>query len=221
MGTSISNETMEVFLDLDPGISEATDLKAGEIVLSKFEPILQNIGKRAKSIKKVGISYNTASVSLFDQAKDLYALGYFVSSILVCRSAAEHIAYELFCEEINISGDQKLIQTIAESIDFRKIVSEFLYNKKKGVAIIDESTCKLFHELYDLGNQWIHPKSSFAKMNSENQAEQAITMLQKLIESLRNVLIEYDINNGKLQLKPDRKQKIRPVVNSNASAVIL
>lgn len=217
-----ANNTIEVFLDLDPGIQTSSDMEAGDIVLAKFRPNLDKIGNRAKSIKQVGISYNTASVNLFDQAKDLFALGYFVSAILVCRSAAEYIAYELFCEEVKISGDQELIESIAESLDFRKILSEFLFNKKKGRLLIDQATNGYFHELYDLGNQWVHPKSSSQKINSEKQAEQAITLLQKLIESLRNVMIEYDIADGKLKLKSEGRQKVRPIVKSpTAEALIL
>ena len=145
---------MDVFLDLEPiDVNIISDEVAAETLLSKFQPILSSIGKRRKQLK-TGIFYDTPSVALYDQAKDLYCLGYFVSTIMVCRSTAEYLAYEIFIEEVELEGEREILESIAESLDFRKIVNNFLHNPKKGYQIIDVDTRDLFNKLYDLGNQW-------------------------------------------------------------------
>lgn len=203
---------MDIFLDLEQNNElKLTDEKLGEIFLAKFKPILSSIGRRKKKTKSPGMSYDVPSVDLYDQAKDLYYLGYFVSAILVCRSAAEYLAYEIFLEEVELEGKTEIIESVAESLDFRKIVNGFLYNPKKNYKIIDEHSHNLFNELYDLGNEWIHPRKLTKKVNIENEAYRSIEMLSSLISSLRDVLKDYDIYKGGLTKKATARKKIRPV----------
>ena len=95
--------TMLTFLDLDPieGVGATSDEAAAKVLLDRFQPSIALIGKRKKQLKRIGISYDTPSVALYDQAKDLFCLGYFVSAIIMCRSTAEYLAFEIFFEEFN------------------------------------------------------------------------------------------------------------------------
>lgn len=204
---------MDVFLNFEQlNELKLTDDKLGEIFLTKFKPMLSSIGRRRKEIKSPGMSYDVPSVDLFDQAKDLYYLGYFISAIFVCRSAAEYLAFEIFLEEVELEGKTEIIESVAESLDFRKIVTGFLYNPKKKFYIIDEKTHNLFNELYDIGNKWIHPKKLTKKVNIENESRKSIEILGSLIFSLRDVLKDYDIHNGGLIKKSTARKKIRPIV---------
>ncbi|MFZ3069365.1 MAG: hypothetical protein WA052_03585 [Microgenomates group bacterium] len=206
---------MDVFLALDTQFanSEPDDVVASNL-LAKFEPNLSLIGKRIKRIKVGGILYDTPSVNLFDQAKDLFSLGYFASTIMVCRSIAEYLASEIFYEEVEIDGDRLIIEQLAESLDFRKIVNDFLYNHKKGYKIIDKNSAKLFNDLYDLGNQWVHPKRGNWGRPVEEIAFESIEQLGTLIISLRDVMKDFDISKGVLVKKLSGKKRQRPVVET-------
>jgi len=87
--------TMPVFLDLENGspVGIFSDEELSQVILKKFDINKKKIGKRYKEIKKIGISYHTESVKLYNQAKELFCLGYFESSIIVCRSVAEYLAF--------------------------------------------------------------------------------------------------------------------------------
>jgi len=182
----------------------STDEKVADVLIGRFIACKQQIGKRIKEMGNMGISYSTKSVMLYHQAKDLYSLGYFESAIMVCRATAEYLAYEIFVERINIDGDRKTIELLAESLDFRKIVNDFLCSQKNGNQYIDQASKKLFNNLYDLGNRWIHPKKSEQTgLNIGNIAKVAVETLRKLIDSLRNVFDDYQIEKGALKIKTE------------------
>lgn len=206
----MADDHMEIFLDLDPSTDILSDENVGESMLRKLKSITTNIGKRAKSIRRIGISYDTPSVAIYDQAKDLYCFGYFFSSIVVSRSVAERLAYEIFYEEVQIEGDNLLIESVAENLDFRKIVNEFLYNEKKGFKVIDKDTHDLFNEIYTIGNMWVHPKTPPSGVKIEDVAYRCLKILGSLL-NLRDVLKDNEIINGKLVRKPTARKKLRPI----------
>jgi len=101
-------------------------------------------------------------------------------AFVVCRTAVERLAFEIFFEEVEIEGKKELIETLAESLDFRKILDGFLYNKDKGYKIISKKEHGLFHELYTLGNKWIHPKKPPIGVKIENEALKSMMILGAL-----------------------------------------
>lgn len=209
----MNNSLMDVFLDLDqPNHTSISDEILANSLLAKFQSIIVSIGKRIKQIKRIGFAYDTPSVALYDQAKDLYCLGYFFSSVIVCRSTAEYLAYEIFFEEVELEGKSEIIESVAENLDFRKIVNEFLYNPKKNYLIIDKKAHDLFNELYTLGNQWTHPKKLIKGVRIENEAFKSIEILGSLLSSLRDVTKDYDLSNGMFMKKPTARKKIRPII---------
>lgn len=228
MRKHISKKSISVFLDLEnpnniSGVSLenlpesakkafqalSTDEKVADVLIGRSIANRQQIGKRIKEMGNPGISYSTKSVKLYHQAKDLYSLGYFELAIMVCRATAEYLAYEIFVERINIEGDRDTIELLAESLDFRKIVNDFLAPKKKE-RLIDKSSKELFNKLYDLGNKWIHPKRSEQdNLNVEEEARKAVEILRNLINSLRDVLTDYQIEKGALKMRPEAVQKYK------------
>ena len=224
-----SNKKIPVFLDLeDPnnifGVSLdglpdpakqalkalSTDEEVAEVFIARFIANKKRIGKRIKKIGNLGISYSTKSVKLYHQAKELYCLGYFESAIMVCRATAEYLAYEIFVEQIDIEGERETIELLAESLDFRRIVNDFLCSSKRKKKFIDDKSKELFNKIYDLGNKWIHPKQSEQTgLNVENEAKKAVEMLRQLIDSLRNVLDDYKIEKGTLKIKSVRRKKYK------------
>ncbi len=210
--SSKKDKLMNIYIDLEPLITDMTsDQAAGNAVLSQFQPIQEFIGIRMKQVKRLEMAYDTPSVALYNQAKDLYILGYFFSSIVICRSTVEYLAFEIFSEEVKIEGDTQVLESIAENLDFRKIVNEFLYKPDKGYEIIDKETSKKFNELYDLGNKWVHPKEARKDTRIEDDAFNAIKIVGELIESLRGILRDYDISEGRFEKKSDARVKVRPI----------
>lgn len=221
--------TSSVFLDLeDPnnlhggdlsGLPEeaqkaiknlSTNKKVAEVFLEKFLANKESIGKRIKETGNLGISYSTKSVHLYHEAKELYSLGYFYSTIMVCRSTTEYLAYEIFVERIDLEDNRITIEMIAEDLDFRKIVNDFLCPKGNTSPFIDAETKKLFNKIYDLGNDWVHPKRSKQQsFNVQSEAKKSLEMLRKLIDSLRNVLIDHDIEKGQLKIKETSREKYK------------
>lgn len=177
---------VEAYLDLENteiAIGKLSDEKIADRLLTKFNLTKKDIGFRLRSCGSVGISHDTKSVNLYHQAKDLYCLGYFESAIMVCRSTAEYLAAELFKDKLNstnIKENEK--ELIVESIDFRKIIS-FLFPDKK------DEVGKDFHKIYDIGNNYIHPKRDDYKV--EEDAQKTIQLLKKLIRDLRKVKLNY------------------------------
>ncbi|MEK7598000.1 MAG: hypothetical protein AAB441_05135 [Patescibacteria group bacterium] len=209
--TKQTQKLMSVYLDLENNrtLSNLNDDDCSELILGKFELNKNNIGKRYKSSPSLGISYDTESVRLYHQAKELYCLGYFESTIMVCRATAEYLAFEIFVEQIDLQGERKQIETIAENLDFRKIVNNFLV---KGIKpLIDNDSKDLFNQLYDLGNNWIHPKEKQEDLNVEKEAEKAFLLLGKLMQSLRNVLFDYEIVKGVLTRKQNSRKYYRGI----------
>jgi len=229
MAKQKSQNTIPVFLDLeDPnnlqggdlsGLPEqtkeaikslSTDEKVADTFLSRFLVNKTSIGKRIKEMGNLGISYSTKSVHLYHQAKELYSLGYFESAIMVSRSTAEYLAYEIFVERINLEGDRSTIELIGENIDFRKIVNDFLCSKKRPTRFIDQTSKDLFNQIYDLGNRWIHPKRSQQEgLDIEKESKDAVIMLKQLIDSLRNVFVDNTIEKGMLKAKPEAIEKYK------------
>lgn len=202
---------MDVFLDLDVARYDGTDEEVASVLLAKLQSIQTSTGKRMKQVTRIPMSYDTPSRAMYEQAQELFCLGYFVSSIIVCRSTAEYLAFEIFFEEVELDGKTETIELVAENLDFRKIVNEFLYNKKKGISIIDKETHQLFNDLYTLGNDWVHPKMHKEKVHIESVALQSVNMLGTLLTALRDVMKDYDVSNGVLVKKATARKKVRPI----------
>lgn len=186
---------MKVILDLDADQHLLDDQTAGSNELSRFLLDKENIGKRAKKIGAQGILYPSKSVELFMEAKKLYVLGLFESSVMVCRATAEYIANEIFEKNIESIKSQELSNFIYKNIDFRKIVNGYLFKYK----IIEKNDKDKFNKIYDVGNKYIHPKKEMR--NTEKDCEDLIIFLKKLILSLRNVLKDHEIIDGMLRKK--------------------
>jgi len=191
---------MEVYLDLDAK-SDLSDEELVDLLVSRFKLNYKEIADRIKKIAPLGISYDTKSVRLYHQAEELFELGYFESTIMVCRATAEHLATELFFEQADISGNEETIAKIAETLDFRKIVNDVLHDKKNPNSVIKSDMCQLFNDLYKLGNDYIHPRTQAKERKPAKDAETALKMTKKLIDGYRNVMDDYDVSQGKLKPK--------------------
>lgn len=187
------------------------DELAAQVLLYKFDANKKDIGKRIKLVSPVGVIYNTHSVKLYHDATELFSLGYFESTIFVCRAAAEYLAYEIFVERIEIDGERSLIARIAEGLDFRRIVNDFLFRRNHQESIIDKGTADTFNKIYNLGNNRLHPKLNQESSDIESDALESMSLLMELIDSLRRVFHDYEIDKGVLKPKPNYKPPKRAI----------
>lgn len=193
--TNMKSVNKDVYLDLDNPSNIKDDNIVGINELAYFHD-KESIGKRSKKMGAQGILYPTKSVDMYIQARRLYILGLFESSIIVCRATAEYIANEIFENNINKNIKNKnILDFVCENMDFRKIVNNYLYKYK----IISRNDKEIFNRIYDTGNKYVHPKKNIK--NIENDSEELINKLKSLILSLRNMLNDYDIVNGILRKK--------------------
>jgi len=175
-----------------------------ETTFEKFNKDKKNIETRYKEVPQV-VAHYTESVRLYGQARDLYCLGYFDSAIVVCRAAAEYLALELFVEQIDLDDDREKIEQIAENLDFRKIVDNFLFNKNK--PLINKDIKDIFHKIYDIGNKWIHPKKDKIQSTREHDAKNTLLLLTLLMNSTRSIFVDAEIINGCISKKPNSTKR--------------
>lgn len=210
MKNKSKQKTVKVFLDLEK-TQDLNDDLISTIYIDRINSNKKSIIKRFKIITESGVLYDTPSVRLYHEAKDLFILGYFKPTIMVCRSTAEYLAYELFFQLIDIDGDIETIKKIAESLDFRKIVNDFLFKDKDPLVKEKTSSKQIFNDLYTIGNNWIHPKSIQNNLNLEKQAKDALFKLLTLLKLERNVFTDYSIDQGKLKKKEDSRNYKRGI----------
>ncbi len=192
---------LPVYLDLE----KKTEF-GDETILSIYEGRIKQDKKgliqRFKSTAELGMSYDTPSVRLFHEARNLFILGYFKSTIMVCRSTAEYLAYGLFISLTDIKETLEEIEKIAEDLNFRKIVNDHLFRKKNPLIDNKGQSQELFNNLYTLCNDWVHPKIKQRNLNVESEAKKTLGILRELINTEMNVLNDYDTTNGVLKKKP-------------------
>lgn len=129
---------------------------------------------------------------------------------MLCRSISEYLAYELFVERVNIEAKTETIEKLAESLDCRKIVNDFLYSDLEDQSIISKKAKQNFNKIYDIGNNWVHPKLNKQEEDVQKIAKETLLQLRELLIELRNILNDYDIVNGRLSVKATSTQK-RPM----------
>ena len=204
MKNNSKQSLLPVYLDLEKSEKLSEDL-IQSIFVSRIDQNKKEISKRFKEITELGMSYDTPSVRLYHEARDLFILGYFKSTIMICRATAEYLAYELGIEFIELDGSGQTIETIVDKLDFRKIVNDFLFREINPLIKSGVKTKKLFNDLYDLGNNWVHPKSKRENLDIQVEAKSALLMLRELIDSERNVLKDNEIYKGVLRKKKDSR----------------
>ncbi len=194
---SEQREATEVYINFDdPNECTLGDKQIGMNQLGEFICQIKDIAKRAKDIqpKSLGVFTPTQSLILFEQAKKLYILGLFESSIMVSRATAEYIANELLEDNLTSIKNAQLHTFILDNIDFRKAINGYLSPNK----IIKKEDNKALNKLYDIGNRYVHPKRQ--KTNPEKDAREAIELcnrevIMSLYEGSKNVpyLVKFDV----------------------------
>lgn len=110
------------------------------------------------------------SVEFYIQAKMLYRDAFFEATIMMTRSVCEMICYELLDTISHPFGTRQDM----EKENFRQL-AKFLFNKAK---ILPQNSFKLMNKIYDVGNNYIHPKSN------QNPKKDSYESLLRLGEAL-------------------------------------
>ena len=125
-------------------------------------------------------------VDFYMQAKMLYRDGFFEAAIMMGRSIAEMVCYELLLTIAHPFGSTEEV----ERQNFRKLL-RFLFEDAKSVT---EGTFKLLSQVYDIGNSYVHPKSN---QKPEADARICLLLLGEVIFELYGVkLVEEVLKPG-------------------------
>jgi len=119
-------------------------------------------------------------VRFYIQAKMLFRDGFYEATVMLCRAAAEMICYHQFDAVAHPFGTSEEV----EKTNFRKLLKWLFDNDPK----VDESCFNELNRLYDIGNNYVHPKAG------QNPSEDSIEALHSLGHAL---LIIYGLKCAK------------------------
>jgi hypothetical protein len=115
-------------------------------------------------------------VEFYMQAKLLYRDGFYEAAIMLARSIAEMICYESLQTLSHPFGTQEEI----ERQNFRRL-AKFLHDDAHH---IDDRIYVLLNSIYDIGNNYVHPK---ANKQAKQDARQCMMLIGESIDSLYGV----------------------------------
>lgn len=156
--------------------------------------------------------YDGNYFDLFSHAQELYILGYYYSSIIICRSAAEQALISILLKsgkgfEIyrsNKKGIRKEIKGIKELVKSCRDNSLFR-NKKYPINKISEK--KLLEISFTAGDL-VHPKHDLDKLESyKKQAVKCMDNLQYVIKNHLNFIKDTGVVSGYKFLGPVTRLK--------------
>ena len=105
-------------------------------------------------------------VRFYIQAKMLFRDGFYEATVMLCRSAAEMICYHQLDGAAHPFGTSEEV----EKKNFRKLLKWLFENDPK----VDETCFNALNRLYDIGNNYVHPKAG------QNPSEDSIEALHCL-----------------------------------------
>jgi hypothetical protein len=117
---------------------------------------LHDILERKRKVENVGVLYTHYGKfgDILGKLFDLYELGFYNSTILLCGTLAERICYD-YIDSMETSINDKLLNTETKKplyrLNFRDLV-DFLME----LNYIDKKTYDLLHQIYNIRNQYVH-----------------------------------------------------------------
>jgi hypothetical protein len=166
-----TNKSNEVIEDYEPLLELRAAFENGD--KQAFEGVLEEISTELADEYRVKIDdkvkrWASATVALrfedaaptrvYIQAKMLYRDGFYEATIMVARSIAEMFCYDRIDRVPNPFGGRDEI----ERKNFRSLL-RWLHENDSSV---NDTVFKNLNSLYDLGNNYVHPKAGHAKEDS-------------------------------------------------------
>lgn len=102
------------------------------------------------------------AVEFYIQGKMLYRDGFYEAAIMVARSVCERVCYEMLDGVAHPFGGRESV----EKESFRKL-ARFLLEE---AAVLPQRSYVLMSEIYDIGNNYVHPKSNQAPKDDSRLA---------------------------------------------------
>lgn len=183
------DQQTEIIEDFEPLLElrkayEAGNQSAFDGILSELKDALANeyrekIGDKVlrwASATVVQRFYDRPPPRTYIQAKMLYRDGFYEATIMVSRSIAEMICYDRLEGAAHPFGSAADI----EKIGFRKLIKWLFTNDQR---ITDQVFAKL-NELYDIGNNYVHPK---AGQNAKDDSLKGLHLIGEAIFEIYGV----------------------------------
>jgi hypothetical protein len=187
--TTVCSQAPEILEDFEPLLNLKEAFVSGE--RNRFDQLLGEIAaKLAKDYRAqirdkvcrwatataVPRFYDSPPVRAYIQAKMLYRDGFYDATIMVSRSIAEMVCYDRLDRVAHPFGSGQQV----EGKNFRQLI-EWLH---KNDASITTKVFERLNALYDLGNQYIHPKSG---QNAKDDSLQALHLIGESVFDIYGV----------------------------------
>lgn len=136
------------------GDKESYDSFIDDIRQDMSKEYNQNIDEKILrwiEVTRIKSFHRAQPVYSYIQAKMLYRDGFFEAAIMMSRSTAEMVCYDLLRTVNHPFGSFDEI----EHTNFRRLL-KFLF---ENTTLIEKRTYELLNQVYDIGNNYVHPKS--------------------------------------------------------------
>jgi hypothetical protein len=194
--------------DLDNAVNGgAHDIREDEAnaLIVRIQGSFDNILERRRRVEGVGIIYTQYGKfkDVLWELFELYELGFYNSTILLCGTLAERICYDLIdFMAITIDG----IELDAESkkrlykLGFRELVG-FLVDQK----YISKEDRSLLHQIYDTRNTYTHLEGGG---NAELDSITTLNRMYRVLENLFSMFKFYDVKDDVFYPKEEYKGRV-------------
>jgi len=170
------------------------------ILIQSIQDDFNGILERRKKVEGVGMLYIQYGKfgDFLGELFELYKLGYFNSTILLCGTLVERICYD-FIDFMEITTDDQKLDAKTKKplykLSFRDLV-DFLI----GLNYIDKKSYGLLHEIYNIRNRYVHLTEGG---DAESDSIKALNKTCRLLEYLFDINKYYQLKEGTYHLKND------------------
>ncbi len=158
-----------------PAFDEVLQELAEELALEYRAKIEEKVCRWATATVVLRF-YDRAPVRAYIQAKMLYRDGFYEATIMVSRSIAEMICYDRLDGVAHPFGGMDQVETK----NFRVLMNWLAANDHKITSDISNN----LHSLYNLGNNYVHPK---ADQNARDDSLKALHLIGESVFELYGV----------------------------------
>lgn len=141
--------------------------------------------------------YDGNYFDLFIQAQEFYILGYFYSSIVMCRIAAEQALVNIFITKGNAFEIYKRDKSAEGKLMLKGIYALVKSCRKQKKPLINKASEKKLKDIADLANDLVHPKNNLTEMDKyKKSAVKCMDNLNYVIRMHLNFVKDTKIVSG-------------------------
>jgi hypothetical protein len=188
LGASANDDSRDVYIDAPAELAKTADnrAKVRQKLQENFSLRLTDAVERVWQLPTVVVHRSDAEyISLLDEARELFKMGYFYSCVAMCGIVGEKLIKDLLRTSIQVSRDG--VPTIPSPKAFEelaKLNASSLVNFATETELISADTRKAALRLGELRNEYAHARGR----NPQRDALEAIEKLHLVIDGTVSLL---------------------------------